>query len=1072
MKKFIPALTLIVLSLLSLATSARAQQENKITLSTSTPLGEYIELKIVADGDLYQVEGAETSSYAGSDRIRYKVLSPTISIKGAIKRLDCNNNAIESIDASQCTSLQTLMAGKCQLKDLKLASKNKVSMLSVNDNALTSIVLTDCPELKSLYAQNNQLTELDLTGASKKLTTLMTYGNNLQGEAMKSFLESLPNRKDTYSASLYGIDTKLASEKNVITKDEVAEALSRGWEIWDVNGGSYTKYEGSDPIDDIATITMETELPVGEKIELVILTVNNEPIEIEGAVGDFESGTPIKYLIQSPQIVLKGKIEELNCRMNSGIRSITFLRAKNLKKITCHENKLEQLDLQGCPVLEELLVSKNKIKSLQLSNNSTLKQLTCNENLLTELDLSNQSQLSSIIASGNPLTAINLKNCTSLRELVVNNCSLTTLDLSDCSILYRLITYCNRIKSKGMKDLVTSLNENPDEQREKVFYAIDKTREEEVNSITKAEVKRAVEKGWKVYNYNFFDPQPYEGDEEDWVELEFPAEELKEISLEAKGENVQFEGASIINNEGDNYQIKVEKAKVKILGSLHTLKVNATNLESVTILSRDLEVLDLSDNKLTAVEIKEAPDLRIFLLHQNRLKSLNLPTLALLEKLTIYSNSIQDKKMNELFSQLSDRTGLIRGEIYVIDTKSPQEANVATTLSIETISKKNWLAYDYNEGTSVVYEGSTPRIGDGRIECTSSLSIGTKIRIELEAIGAYKIEGLKGEIDDNGIGIMELTSSTIKFSGDLRKLYLQDAGLTHFSHSQCNQLEELSLVMNSLTEISLEGLPQLHYLSLYNNLLTGLDLSSCKSIREAFAFGNNLSYVTIDGCTELQKLWLNDNQILSFKAIDLTSLEECSIDNNQLQSAEIENCPHLKQLRLAKNQLSTVSIKGVPQLRQCYLHSNALTTDTMGELATTLPLLDQEGGFITVIDTDDLDEKNKIFRKTVSAMKEKNWRVYNYRSGNLEPFVGTANEVIASRDQVELSWLNKGTLLLSTPEQMVGATYVIYLMSGELVVAGKIHSTRQVVSIPGEGTNASLSYIVQIGTYSSVITNF
>lgn len=60
-------------------------------------------------------------------------------------------------------------------------------------------------------------------------------------------------------------------------------------------------------------------------------------------------------------------------------------------------------------------------------------------------------------------------------------------------------------------------------------------------------------------------------------------------------------------------------------------------------------------------------------------------------------------------------------------------------------------------------------------------------------------------------------------------------------------------------------------------------------------------------------------------------------------------------------------------------------------------------------------------------------------------------------------------LLLSTPEQMIGATYAIYLVSGELVVEGTIHSSKQIVSIPE--ASSTLSYIVRMGTYSSVITS-
>lgn len=1039
-----------------------AQNQNKITLQTTASIGSKIELKIVADKNAYEVAGAESSTYAGSERTSYKVTSQTITITGDVKRLDCNNNPIVSIDASHCTTLTSLMASKCQLKSVSLATSSKLSMLSLNDNSLESFKLESCPELKSLYIQNNKLSSLVITGASTKLSTLMTYGNALKGSAMKEFLESLPDRNSTYSGSLYGIDTKLASENNSITKDDVAFATAKGWEMWDLNGGNSIKYEGSAPENDIATITLETERPIGEKIELVILSTDNEPIQIEGATGDYESGKPSQYVINASKITFKGQIEEFNCRINSKIKSLTFLQAKHLKKITCQENLLETLDLQGCEALEELSVAKNRLREISLREGNVLKSITCNENKLQSLDLSGQGGLTSAIVGGNPLTHIDLSGCHALRELVASNCQLTSLNLQDCPVLYRLIVYCNRVKSAGMEELVASLNETPLTDRDKVFYALDKKRPEEVNSITKELVQQAVKKGWKVFDYNYFNPQPYEGDEEDCVEINAYSSNSQKISVEATGENIHFEGAEVILQEGSRYTIQPSALPIKILGSLKTLKVKDSSLKEVSLRARDLEILDLANNRLTRVNIQELPDIRTMHLHNNELSELTLPRLTHLQTLSIYRNKLTNKTIQGIFSQLNDRKEQTRGEVYAIDTKDPNESNVVTSLTVKIATDKNWAVYDYKAGSSEVYPGSQPRLGDGRISCTTTLPTGSKIQVDLAVEGALEIEGLRGELSDAGLSTFEVTNPTITFKGDLKKLYLQSAEITTFTHSHCTMLEELSLVKNKLTEISLDGLPALRYLSLYGNALTRLDLSTATSLEDAYAFGNNLYEIKLGANKNLKKLWLNDNKIKTFEAINLPALKECSIENNSLASAKVSRCPQLEQLRLARNAIKDLRIEEVPALRQCYLHSNELSFATTKELAETLPTLDSDGGVITVINNRDAKEKNQVGQNAVSTLKSKNWRVYDYSDGNLEPYIGTSSERVV-KAQLRIAWVSDSELMLQIPEDLIESTLYLYSVSGECIQVEPITSTQQKLSLP-QGMNTLL--ILKIGAYT------
>ena len=275
-------------------------------------------------------------------------------------------------------------------------------------------------------------------------------------------------------------------------------------------------------------------------------------------------------------------------------------------------------------------------------------------------------------------------------------------------------------------------------------------------------------------------------------------------------------------------------------------------------------------------------------------------------------------------------------------------------------------------------------------------------------------------------------------------------------------LEELSLVKNKLTEISLDGLPALRYLSLYDNALTRLDLSTATSLEEAYAFGNNLSEIKLGANKNLKKLWLNDNKIKTFEAIDLPALKECSVENNSLVSAKVSRCPQLEQLRLARNAIKDLRIEEVPALRQCYLHSNELSFAMTKELAETLPTLDSDGGIITVINNRDTQEKNQVGQTAVSTLTTKNWRVYDYSDGNLEPYIGTSSERVV-KAQLNIAWVSDSELMLQMPEELIGSTLYLYSVSGECIQVEPITSTQQRLSLP-QGVDALL--ILKVGVYT------
>ena len=137
-----------------------------------------------------------------------------------VKELYCRNLSLETLDVSQLKKLETLM---CQ------------------GNQLTSIKVSGCPALKELICYGNKLTSLDVSDVPN-LQWLYCYDNNINETEMGKLVESLP----TVEGGLFivkNLDSG-ASDKNVITQEQVAAATAKHWAVQAMSNGKMEFYDG------------------------------------------------------------------------------------------------------------------------------------------------------------------------------------------------------------------------------------------------------------------------------------------------------------------------------------------------------------------------------------------------------------------------------------------------------------------------------------------------------------------------------------------------------------------------------------------------------------------------------------------------------------------------------------------------------------------------------------------------------------------------------------------------------------------------------------------------------------
>ena len=454
--------------------------EGVITMTTSKAVGETITLTIQANGNV-TIEGVKEPARADGYGKNYTLTSQTITIRGDVTVLGCNDNQLTSLDVSKNTALTELNCRSNQLTSLDVSKNTALTELWCHHNQLTSLDVSKNTALTTLGCSYNQLTSLDLSKKSV-LTSLNCNDNKLisldvSGCTALTTLGCFYNQLTSLNVSDCTALTKLNCERNSLTSLDVSGCIALT-EL-DCHNNQLTSLDASG-------CTALTKLDC-QSNQLTSL--------------DLSGCTALTCLIllnnQLTTLDLMGctALTELDCRSNQ-LTSLDVSGCTALTKVECNRNQLISLNVSGCTALTKLTCYGNKLTNLDLSDCTALTQLTCQENQLTSLDLSKNHALATIDCSDNKLPSLDLSNH---KALAAVNCSknlLRKIDLSGCTSLLSLTCYNNQIKEREMTNLVNSL---PDLGSKgagafKVFY----DGSGEGNVCLAAHVATAQAKGWKT----------------------------------------------------------------------------------------------------------------------------------------------------------------------------------------------------------------------------------------------------------------------------------------------------------------------------------------------------------------------------------------------------------------------------------------------------------------------------------------------------------------------------------------------------------------------------------------------
>lgn len=184
-------------------------------------------------------------------------------------------------------------------------------------------------------------------------------------------------------------------------------------------------------------------------------------LQVEGAAGIESGGSTMwngtinyQLVVQQPEVTFRGNnITIFEVGLDS-IYNIDITGCPTLEDLTCPGNFLTEIDLSNSTNLKTLICHSNNLTSLDVSACRELVQLNCSVNDITTLDLQNNPSLAFLTCGSTHIQTLELSKCESLEELYCNNTPVEKIDLSGLSRLLKV----NCQDSPKLKEIVLTGN--------------------------------------------------------------------------------------------------------------------------------------------------------------------------------------------------------------------------------------------------------------------------------------------------------------------------------------------------------------------------------------------------------------------------------------------------------------------------------------------------------------------------------------------------------------------------------------------------------------------------------------
>ena len=361
-------------------------------------------------------------------------------------------------------------------------------------------------------------------------------------------------------------------------------------------------------------------------------------------------------------------LEELSCSDNQ-LTSLNVHGFNNLESLNCSDNQLTSLNVQGLNKLESLNCSKNQLTSLNVQGLNKLESLQCYGNQLTSLNVQGLNKLESLQCYGNPLTSLNVQGLNKLESLNCFENQLTSLNVQGLNNLRSLNCSGNQLTSLDVDGLNNLKSLNCPENQ------LTSLNVQGLNNLKKLNCSKNQLTSLDVYGLNNLES------------LNCSVNPL--TSLNVQGLN---------NLESLNCSVNpLTSLNVQGLNNLKLLYCSGNQLTSLDVQGlNNLESLYCSGNQLTSLNVQGLNNLKSLNCSGSQLTSLNVQGLNNLKSLYCGLNKLTKEAFRKLFDDLPARTAedYARCILYA-EITGITEGNYTgfTKEELKVIKDKNWKTY-------------------------------------------------------------------------------------------------------------------------------------------------------------------------------------------------------------------------------------------------------------------------------------------------------------------------------------------------------------------------------------------
>lgn len=688
-------------------------------------------------------------------------------------------------------------------------------------------------------------------------------------------------------------------------------------------------YYAAPAVEETPEISLVTERGAGQNLGFRLTSRDGVRVDWGGRVSEYPyggtlvlnnnlAGSEIKIWTMSKD----DHIDTFICN-SSDITSVS-LEAPGLKSLELKGNKLDSIDISGCPVLETLNLSGNQIYEFA-AESTTLRELDLSHNNLAQLIITDCSAMEYLDVSVNSLRYpiwLFWPKADNLRYLNIAFNQILNFDLSGYPNLKTLICNHNNISSLDLSQ-VPAL--------EVLRTGFTKIRTLDVAKCPDLKVLDicGTEAGTTRLNSN--------------IKLEELNLRLTGISSVDLSANTALRHLNLAQNSLSSVDLSANKA-------LEHLDVNKNTIASLDLSAlRSLRFLDCSSNGLSALDVRSNAALDSLYCSINNLTELPLPAGNHIKFLDFASNSISvqpDNIESVVYLNCSDnkwtstdfaKTPEIKG-IDIHSNLLDKDALMSMFRQLPDVNgieipkdDSSWMTvlnYNDNPGTSDVSSDIAETkgwkcsykpdiIGDASAAIVIPADkVYTSFSFDIDTPDAiYYVDwgdGVKKEFRTENPQYT-YNSITGYAEGEIIRIYAP--GTT-----------ELGISNAFYDAVDVSGMPELLRLSCSGNNFTSLDLSSNLKLVDLNCRKNPLTSVTFPADCKLTSLDCSSTLIRSLDLARTPLLKHLAVSSCRLENLDLSPVPGLMELRAESNSLQNVDLSGLEALVYAYLSDNELSS--------------------------------------------------------------------------------------------------------------------------------------------------